>query len=279
VTREVVATRRIGDIEMTAFSDGPFPAALDSFVEFERAEVERLTGMAIDQQMILAVNCYLLKVGGRTVLVDTGCGQSMGPALGQLPKSLRAFGVAPEMIDSILLTHIHPDHALGLTDADGRAVYPNAELVVHEQEARFWLEREPSAGATERIRRNIVKGQAATAPYRARLRTVRDGEGLPGVAATLLAGHTPGHTGWLIHSGKDAVLVWGDTVHLAAVQVPRPEAALVFDVDPQLARETRMRTFDRAAADRLCVAGAHLDYPGFGYIERRGAGYRFVSDH
>ena len=101
---------------------------------------------------------------------------------------------------------------------------------------------------------------------------------LPGVAATLLAGHTPGHTGWLIHSGKDAVLVWGDVVHLAAVQVPRPEAALVFDVDPQLARETRQRIFDRAAADRLCVAGAHLDFPGFGYIERRGTSYRFEPD-
>ena len=275
---ENVTTRRVGDIEMKAFSDGPFPAALDSFVDFERAEVERLTGKLIDDKMVLAVNCYLLKVGGKHVLVDTGCGQSMGPALGQLPNNLRAFGVAPDAIDTILLTHIHPDHALGLTDADGRATYPNAELVVHEHEARFWLDREPSAGDTERIRRNIGKGKAATAPYRARLRTVRDGDVLPGVAATLLPGHTPGHTGWLIYSGKDSVLVWGDVVHLAAVQVPRPEAALVFDVDPQLARETRARIFDRAAADRLCVAGAHLDFPGFGYIERRGTGYRFEPD-
>jgi glyoxylase-like metal-dependent hydrolase (beta-lactamase superfamily II) len=263
---------------MTAFSDGPFPAPLDSFVDFDRTEVERLAGKSIDQQVVLAVNCYLLRIGGRHVLIDTGCGETMGPALGQLPKSLRAFGVAPEAIDTILLTHIHPDHAFGLTDADGRPTYPNAELVVHEDEARFWLDRDVPSGAPERLRRNIAKGQAATAPYRARLRTVRDGEVLPGVDATLLAGHTPGHTGWLIHSGKDTVLVWGDVVHLAAVQVPRPEAALVFDVDPQRARETRARIFDRAAADRLCVAGAHLDFPGFGMIERRGTGYRFELD-
>jgi glyoxylase-like metal-dependent hydrolase (beta-lactamase superfamily II) len=271
-------SRRIGDIEMTAISDGPFPAALDSFVDFERPEVERLTGKSIDQPMVLALNCYLLKLGGKHVLIDTGCGHHMGPALGQLPTSLRSFGVAPEAIDTILLTHIHPDHALGLTDANGRAVYPNAELVVHEEEAHFWLDRDISSGATERIRRNIGKGQAATAPYRARMRTVRDGEAFPGVTAMLLAGHTPGHTGWLVHSGKDAVLVWGDTVHLAAVQVPRPEAALVFDVDPQLARETRIQIFDRVAADRLCVAGAHLDFPGFGFIERRGSSYRFEPD-
>ena len=107
---------------------------------------------------------------------------------------------------------------------------------------------------------------------------MRDGEALPGVAATLLAGHTPGHTGWLVHSGDDSVLIWGDVVHLAAVQVPHPEAALVFDVDPDAASATRRRTFDRAAADRLRVAGAHLDYPGFGYIVRQGASYGFEPD-
>jgi len=74
------------------------------------------------------------------------------------------------------------------------------------------------------------------------------------------------------------VLIWGDVVHLAAVQIPRPEAALVFDVDPQAARDTRRRTFDRVGADRLRVAGAHLDFPGFGYIVRRGAGYQYEPD-
>ncbi len=269
---------RVGDIEVTALSDGPFPAALNSFVDFEPAEVERLTGRSIDQQIVLPVNCYLLKLGGRWALVDTGCGQSMGPALGQLPKNLRAFGVAPEAIGTILLTHIHPDHALGLTDAAGQPVFPNAELIVHETEAAFWLDRDASAGSTERIRRNIGKAQGATAPYRGRMRRVREGEALPGVLALPLAGHTPGHTGWLVQSGGDGLLIWGDVVHLPAVQVPRPEAALVFDVDPQMARDTRRRIFDRAAADRLRIAGAHLDFPGFGHIERRGGDYRFTPE-
>jgi glyoxylase-like metal-dependent hydrolase (beta-lactamase superfamily II) len=157
-------------------------------------------------------------------------------------------------------------------------VFRNAELIVHEQEAAFWLNRDAASGASERIRRNIAKGQAVCAPYRERLRLVRDGEALPGVSATSLAGHTPGHTGWLVQSGNDGLLIWGDVVHLAAVQVPHPEAALVFDVDPDAARATRQRTFDRVAADRLRVAGAHLDYPGFGQIVRQGASYRFEPD-
>src|SRR5215207_6300730 len=110
---------KIGEIEVTAISDGPFPAPLDSFVEFEREEVERLSGRHIDETVILPVNSYLLKLGSKLALVDTGCGPTMGPRLGQLPNNLRAIGVAPEAIDYVLLTHIHPDHALGLTDAGG----------------------------------------------------------------------------------------------------------------------------------------------------------------
>ena len=271
-------TTKIGDIEITAFGDGPFPAPLDSFVEFDRGEIERLTGRGIAETVILPVNSYLLKLGTKWALVDTGCGPTMGPELGQLPKALAGFGVAPDAIDHVLLTHIHPDHAMGLADAAGNAVFPNAELIVHEQEAAFWLDQDAAAGASERISRNIGKAKTVTAPYRDRMRRVRDGEALPGVTATLLAGHTPGHTGWLIHSGADAVLIWGDVVHLPAVQVPRPEAALVFDVDPQ-AGTTRRRTFDRVATDRLRVAGAHLDFPGFGTIERHGTGYRFEPDN
>jgi glyoxylase-like metal-dependent hydrolase (beta-lactamase superfamily II) len=82
----------------------------------------------------------------------------------------------------------------------------------------------------------------------------------------------------LVQSGNDGLLIWGDIVHLAAVQVPHPEVGLVFDVDPDVARATRQRTFDRVAADHLRVAGAHLDYPGFGHIVRQGASYRFEPD-
>jgi glyoxylase-like metal-dependent hydrolase (beta-lactamase superfamily II) len=274
----MTGTRKIGAIEVTALSDGPFPATLDSFVDFERAEAERLTGAKTGDPLFLPVNAYLLRLGAKWALVDTGCGPTMGPDLGQLPNTLRAFGVAPDQIDYVLLTHIHPDHALGLIDAAGRAVFPNAELIVHDREAAFWLNRDAESGATERIRRNIHKGRNACAPYRDRLRVVGDGEALPGVSALLLAGHTPGHTGWFIHAGDDGVLIWGDVVHLAAVQIPRPDAALVFDVDPQAARLTRQRIFDRVAADRVRVAGAHLAFPGFGHIVRQGAGYRFEPD-
>jgi glyoxylase-like metal-dependent hydrolase (beta-lactamase superfamily II) len=271
-------SRRIGDIEVTALSDGVLAAPLDVVLGMDRAEVERLAGRQPGEPEPIAVNAFLLKFAGKWALVDTGSGNTMGPTLGKLPDNLRALGVAPDEIGTIFLTHLHPDHSNGLVDDAGRALYPNAEVVLHEHEAQFWLDRDAATGATERIRRNIAKAAVTTAPYRERMRTVRDGEGAPGVSAVLLAGHTPGHTGWLVAAGGQSVLIWGDLVHLASIQVARPDTGLVYDVDPQAACQTRRRMFDRIAADKLAVAGAHLDFPGFGTIVRRGNGFAFERD-
>jgi glyoxylase-like metal-dependent hydrolase (beta-lactamase superfamily II) len=268
--------KKIGDIEVTTVSDGVLAAPLDVVLGMDKAEVERLAGRK--DKIDISVNAFLLKRNDTWALVDVGSGNTMGPTLGKLPANLRALGVAPEEIATIFLTHLHPDHANGLIDDAGNAVYPNAEVILHETEARFWLDREPTSGEGERIRRNLAKCAVTTKPYRARMRTVRDGEVMPGIAAVGLAGHTPGHTGWLIQSGKDGLLIWGDVVHLAAIQVQRPDTGLVYDVDPQAACATRRCMFDRVAADKLMVGGAHLDFPGFGTIVRKGSGYAYEPD-
>jgi glyoxylase-like metal-dependent hydrolase (beta-lactamase superfamily II) len=273
----IAPTKKVGDIELTALSDGRLATSLDVILGMERAEAARLAGTTGDN-LHIAVNAFLLKLAGKWALIDTGAGDSMGPELGRLAENLRTFGVAPEEIAAVFLTHIHPDHSNGLVDASGLAVYPNAELILHETEARFWLDRDEASGENERIRRNIAKAAVATAPYRHRMRTVREREAMAGVAAVALPGHTPGHTGWMIASGKESLLIWGDLVHLASVQVARPDTSLVFDVDPQAACATRLRAFDRVAADRLKVAGAHMDFPGFGTIVRRGAGFAFEPE-
>jgi glyoxylase-like metal-dependent hydrolase (beta-lactamase superfamily II) len=266
---------RIGDFSVSAISDGVLAAPLDVVLGMERSEVEQLAGKQPGEPAMLAVNAFLVERNGRRALIDTGSGNTMGPTLGKLAENLRAAGAAPEKIETILLTHLHPDHSNGLVDDAGNALYPNAEVVLHELEAGFWLDRDPSTGNSERVSRNIAKAAVTTAPYRSRMRMVREGEAMPGISAVLLAGHTPGHTGWLIHSGGDALLIWGDVVHLAAVQLVRPNTGLIYDVDPVAACAARAHTFDRVVAERLKVGGAHLDFPGFGTIVRKGAGFAF----
>jgi glyoxylase-like metal-dependent hydrolase (beta-lactamase superfamily II) len=271
-------TKKIGDIAVTTLSDGVLTTSLDVVLGVDKTERERLSGIKAGDPLRISVNAFLFKLDGKWALIDAGSGNTMGPTLGKLPDNLRAHGVPPEQIGTIFLTHLHPDHSNGLVDDAGRAIYPNAEIILHENEAAFWLDRDHSASANERVRRNSEKARVTTAPYRDRMRRVRDGEAVPGVSAVALPGHTPGHTGWLIQSGRDGLLIWGDMVHIASIQIARPDAGLVFDVDSQTAVVSRKRIFDRVAADRLRVGGAHLDFPGFGYLSRKGSEYRFEAD-
>jgi glyoxylase-like metal-dependent hydrolase (beta-lactamase superfamily II) len=262
---------------VTSVSDGNLKTGLDVILGLTPEECSRLAGCAYDAAIWLPVNSFLLDVGGRTILIDAGSGANMQPTLGKLPENLRALGAPPESIETILLTHLHSDHANGLIDAEGKPNFPNAELIVHEEESRFWLERDANDGDSERVRRTLVISKQVTAPYRGRIRTVPDGEALPGITAVLQPGHTPGHTCWLIQSGGDRLLIWGDIVHLPSVQVPRPDSSLVYDVDPVLAPKTRAEVFDWVARERLPVAGAHMPAPGFATITRQDAGYAYAA--
>ncbi len=265
----------VGEFTVTAVSDGVLNSNHDVILGIDKAESARLTGVPYGEPLPLDVNCFLIRHRGRLILSDAGSGHTMGPTLGRLPQNLRAIGVAPEAIDTIMLTHLHPDHSLGLIDEAGRAVFPNAQLIVHEAEAAFWLDRAEQSADSERVTRNTKAQRRVTAPYRDRIRRIEDGEVLPGITAMLRPGHTPGHTTWLIESGGQRLLLWGDIVHLASVQMARPDATLVFDVEPKLARASRERVLEFAAAEGLLVAGAHLPFPGIGRVERAGHGFRF----
>jgi len=263
----------VGAFSVTSVSDGVLNSNHDVILGIARADSERLTGIPYGESLPLDVNCFLIRRGKQTILSDAGSGHTMGPTLGYLPDNLRTIGVDPASIDVILLTHLHPDHSLGLVDAAGAAVFPNAWLVVHEIEAAFWLDRVPRPDDSERVTRNTKAQRLVTAPYRNRIRRIKDGEVLPGITAQLRPGHTPGHTNYLIQSERERLLLWGDIVHLAAVQMAHPEAALVFDVEPQVARISRARVLDWAADERITVAGAHLPFPGIGQVIRAGAGF------
>ncbi|MFN4090141.1 MAG: MBL fold metallo-hydrolase [Alphaproteobacteria bacterium] len=274
--------RRIGDIHITAVSDG-----------YLDGDMGVLRGIGADEaQAILAaafrpvpgrrtsVNCFLVWSAGRLALIDTGSGDYMMPTAGRLQANLAAAGVDPAAIDTVLLTHMHPDHSAGLTDMKtGRPYFPNAELVFHENEHRHWFDDAAMARADERARRlNFQAAREQTEPYRDRWRMVREGEVFPGVTAIPAPGHTPGHTTYLLASGDAQLLVWADTVHLPEVQTARPEVTVVYDIDPAGAQASRRRVFDRVAADGLLVTGMHLHFPGFSYLKRAGDAYALVPE-
>lgn len=268
-----MTTKQVGDFSVTAVSDGVLTTTHDVVLGVDKEDSARLTGVPYGQPLPLDVNSFLIRHNGKLILSDAGTGQGLQPVqknLGKLPENLRALGADPAAIDIIMLTHLHSDHSLGLVDEQGRAVFPKSELILHEVEAEFWLDRTLQPGDPERIVGNSNKQRATLAPYKGRIRRIKDGEVLPGITATMRPGHTPGHTNWLIQSGGERLLIWGDIVHLAAVQLARPEARLIYDVDTDLAAATRAKVLEWCAAERLTVAGAHLGFPGFGRVVRSG---------
>jgi glyoxylase-like metal-dependent hydrolase (beta-lactamase superfamily II) len=226
-----------------------------------------------------AVHGFLIRAGGRTALVDSGCGP-IKPTTGLLPANLLAAGVAAEEVDTLLMTHLHPDHAGGLVDAEGRPRFPNATLRVHEAEIAYWNDDAALARAADpaRARAMATTARAGLAAYRGRIEPFTGGILFPGVTALHLPGHTPGHTGMMIADGDDSLLIWGDIVHVPELQVPRPDVGMLVDVDRGAAEATRRRIFDQVATDRLCIAGMHLHFPAFAHLARDGAGYRLVPD-
>lgn len=270
----------VGDIVVTALNDGAFEAAFAYLTHIPANEAEALhkaTFRSIPPRISIA--CFLVQAADRLILIDSGCGSAMGPELGALLSNLRALGVQPGDIDTVLATHLHPDHIGGLVDGNGAAVFPKAELVVHEADLKFWSDDATLAGATTDMDRGFVQlARSAIAAYRDRTRALSGGDALPGVSIVPEPGHTPGHSGWLINAGADQLLIWGDIVHLPGVQFARPGAGMGFDVDGQQAIATRQRIFDMVTTDRLAVAGMHLDFPCFGHVARASEGYAFIPN-
>jgi len=268
---------QVGDVLVTSLNDGQFDASTSLVVGVPQADCEALLR---DSFRVLppriTVSCFLLRFGGRHVLVDAGTGTAFGGIMGHAPERLAALGVAPAAIDTVLVTHAHVDHIHGLIDAEGKAAYPNAELVINAAEPAFWLSEANAAQAPEGRREYFDIARRALAPYRDRTRTVQGGtEVLPGITSRHLPGHTPGHSGYMIASGDQTLFIWGDVVHLPGIQFARPEAGMQFDIDGDQARRSRADAFAMTASEKLLVAGMHLDFPAFGHVVKHGSGYWF----
>lgn len=265
----LTSRRQVGAVEVVALSDGrtDLPAAI-----FPDAD----TAVFGDAAFPVCVNAFLLRMPGRTCLVDAGTGGSGGDTLGHVAAALASVGTAPDEIDVVLMTHLHADHAGGLRDGAGQAFYPNAELFVAEPEAAFWLDDGLPARAPDAIKPTIALATGAVGSYAGRTtRFAPSGEVVPGITAVALPGHTPGHTGFLVESEGERLFVWADTVHVASFQVEHPDWTVGFDVDGQAGVASRRRAFEMAASEHLAVAGMHLDFPGFGRLVRSGSGYAY----
>lgn len=272
---------RIGEVEVTALSDGWLELGLELFPGADPAAVRAFQEAAFlpGGALRTSLNTYVLNLGDRLILVDAGAGGAFGPTAGHLANHLAAAGIDPVNIDMVVLTHMHPDHIGGVVGAEGKALFPNAELVVHAAEWDYWHDDAARAAVPDDIKA-MFDGIREAAKVFSRMRRFDDGaEIVPGLTAVPLPGHTPGHTGFRLSSDGESLLIWGDVVHAPVMQFARPDWGIAFDVDPDQARQTRSQILAQVADERTLVAGMHLDFPGLGHVTRGGeadAAYTFV---
>jgi glyoxylase-like metal-dependent hydrolase (beta-lactamase superfamily II) len=272
--------RKIGDITVTAISDGYLDGDVDVLRNIEPDDALAMLRANFRAGRRTFVNGFIIRSKGRTCLVETGSGNYLQPTAGKLLENVIAAGVDPNEIDTVLLTHMHPDHSAGLTNMEDNSLYfPNAELTAHENEQKHWLDDAAMAGAPERAQRLYFQAtREQIAPYAKQTRLFQSGEVFPGVTALPAPGHTPGHTCYMVESGGENLLIWGDIVHVPEIQTARPDVAIAFDTDMEAAIASRKRIFDMTATDGLLVAGMHLHFPAFSHLIRDGEGYRLLPE-
>lgn len=226
------------------------------------------------------VNAFVVESAKKVTLIDTG-GVGMAPNLGHVRGNLQAAGYALSQINEIILTHAHPDHTNGLLDGVGTRLYENAVVRLHEAELAFWFDD----AQREKYKDKAMLFDAARknlGPYKeaGRIETYKSGADFGGgLSSVFLPGHTPGHSGVRVSDGAAQLMIWGDIVHVPAVQFAHPSVSIAFDLDPAQAAATRTKIFDELAADRIALAGMHLVFPARGHLAKDGAGYRFVAEY
>lgn len=204
----------------------------------------------------------LIEIDGGSILVDAGTGPELAAEweepVGETLASLEALGTPADRIDTVVLTHAHPDHVGGLSQiVDGRRapVFGNARHLISFEEWRYWQ--------TE----NLPEPSSHMAPVaRIHLATLREAglldliddeiEIAPGVLTFPTPGHTPGHLSVAVGSQGERAIVAGDAV-LTDHSLEHPEWYAWAEVDPRRTIETRRALLERAVREDAILTAFH----------------------
>src|SRR5215217_8033346 len=279
----------VGQFECVSVSDGALnypPESLFSNVPLERVQ-EALRQLDLPtSQVMTPYTCLHIDTGQHRVLVHTGAGDlgshaaQVFPGLdhstsvtGLLLDNLRDSGVEPSEIDTVVITHAHPDHVGGTLNETGELVFPSAHYFISGEEWDFWN----SAAATTKAPPFMVDAARRNLrPLEDRLTLVGDAfDAGPGVRVIATAGHTPGHIALSIASDGERLLHISDAV-LYPLHLEHPEWTPVFDMLPEQTSASKYRIFDLAAEETALVFAHHFPpFPNLGYVRKQEQGWRW----
>lgn len=256
-----VFTYKHGEMKVTLLSEAQQAAKVSILID---ATEEMLKEYAPNGTFPNAMNAFLVQTNGKNILFDTGMGR-------KLFENLESLGVTAEQIDIICITHMHGDHIGGML-REGKAAFAKAEVYLPKPEYDYWMsiEAKQPQQVIEVYKEKLhlfVPGQLGKS----------ENDILPGIQGIAAYGHTPGHVGFMLTSQGKKILIWGDLTHAMAIQMPYPQIAVTYDVNPKDAISARKEILEYVALNKIPIAGMHISYPGMGGIQQENkGGYRFI---
>ncbi len=280
---------QMGNTQITALLDGTNylnPSMFKGLSDSEKTEILKKYAAVNDKGIQTSVNAFLINTDDQLLMVDSGAASCFGAHLGSIYNNLKASGYQPTQVNGIFLTHLHPDHVCGISN-NGVANYPNATLHISKTEYDYWLSpntvkklhKEKQAGFVA----TVEKIKAALAPYEKAKqikvfsdKSLRFGD----IEFKSSFGHTPGHYSFKLKADGQEVVFIGDIVHSHTLQFDKPKTAIEFDIDPEIAVQTRLKHFAEYAKDGQLIAAPHLPFPGLGHIySKDGISYQWMPVH
>lgn len=276
------AVRKLGTARVFAVSDGvsrrPLDAGFVKNVPLDQVQAAlKVAGLPTDH-IDVPYTCFVVELDGKRYLLDTGFADNGGAGTGLLQNHLRAAGIDPASIDTVIISHMHGDHINGLRRKDGSLVYPQATVYVPQPEASFWMDDARMNAAPEAARGGFMAVRRVFKDYPpAQLKLFVPGSAIaPGLNTIASFGHSPGHTAIAVQSGQERFTFIGDVAHYPALFVRNPDWQVQFDMNPEQARTTRRALLTQLTKEESLVGGYHFPLPAIGRLHASGNGFDWV---
>ncbi len=275
---------KIGDVTVTRVVEIELPGLTFILPDATAENLKPMTWLAPhfvtdEGEPIASVHALIVESQGRRIMVDTCIGNDKTLPIkpwcnrsGPFLKDLEEAGFDRDIIDTVLCTHLHPDHVgwnTMLVDGTWIPTFPKAEYLFGRVEWEHW-------NATRDDRTTPLIEQSIEPILNAGLETLveTDHRVTDELWLEPTPGHTPGHVSVRISSQGLEAVITGDVMHHPC-QMARPDWKCTADSDSDAACATRVSFLERYAEIPTLVIGTHFAAPTAGHIVREGDAFRF----